>query len=111
MMCPSWRSLARAIISAALGPPPPMRMSSGPSRRNEKPRAASSICIDETPTSNTIPSIVPALGLFDQAGALGDRALIAIDADDAGTGGRQNRLRVAAGAESRIDVKSAVANA
>jgi len=32
-----------------------MRMSSGPSARNEKPRAASSSCIDETPRSNTIP--------------------------------------------------------
>ena len=48
---------------------------------------------------------------LDQAGALGDRALIAIDADDAGAGRRQDRLRIAAGAEGRIDVKSAVANA
>ena len=31
---------AAAITSAALGPSPPMRMSSGPSRRNEKPRSA-----------------------------------------------------------------------
>ena len=55
--------------------------------------------------------IEPALGLLDQACALGDRALIAIDADDAGAGRRQDRLRIAAGAEGRVDVKSAVANA
>ena len=50
------RSEARATTSAALGPAPPMRMSSGPSRRNEKPRAASSSCIDDTPRSSTTPS-------------------------------------------------------
>ena len=37
------RSLPRAITSAALGPSRPMRMSSGPSKRNEKPRSA---CIE-----------------------------------------------------------------
>ena len=42
---------------------------------------------------------------------MGDRALIAIDADDAGAGRRQDRLRIAAGAEGGVDVKSAVANA
>src|SRR5580693_2624707 len=55
--------------------------------------------------------IEPALRRLDQAGALGDRALVAIDADDAGAGRRQDRLRIAAGAEGRIDVKSAVAHA
>ena len=55
--------------------------------------------------------IEPALGCLDQAKALGDRALIAIDADDAGAGRRQDRLRIAAGAEGGVDVKSAVANA
>ncbi len=43
--------------SAADGPwPAPMRMSSGPSRMKEKPRSASSSCIDETPRSKTTPS-------------------------------------------------------
>ena len=55
--------------------------------------------------------IEPALRLLDQACALGNRALIAIDADDAGARRRQDRLRIAAGTERRIDVKSAVANA
>ena len=55
--------------------------------------------------------IEPALRLLDQACAFGDRALIAIDADDAGAGRRQDRLRIAAGAEGRVDVESAVANA
>src|SRR3984957_16263038 len=55
--------------------------------------------------------IEPASGLLDQASALGNRALIAIDADDAGARRRQDRLRIAAGAERGIDVKSAVANA
>src|ERR1700722_5647083 len=55
--------------------------------------------------------IEPASGLLDQASALGNRALIAIDADDPGAGRRQDRLRIAAGTEGGIDVKSAVANA
>ena len=55
--------------------------------------------------------IEPALGLLDQVSALGDGALIAVDADDAGGGRRQDRLRVTAGTEGRIDIKSAVANA
>src|SRR3546814_2826732 len=42
--------------SAALGPAFSMRMSSGPSKRNEKPRSASSICGDETPRSSATPS-------------------------------------------------------
>ena len=33
-----------------------MRMSRGPSRRKEKPRSASSSCMEETPTSSTTPS-------------------------------------------------------
>ncbi len=35
---------------------PAIRMSSGPSRMKEKPRSASSSCIDETPISSTTPS-------------------------------------------------------
>ena len=60
---PSWkmmsarsRSEACATTSAALGPSRPMRMSSGPSSRNEKPRGASSSCIEDTPRSSTTPS-------------------------------------------------------
>lgn len=48
---------ARAITSAAVGPVCPIRMSSGPSRRKEKPRPAWSSCIEDTPTSITTPSI------------------------------------------------------
>ena len=58
MMAASSRSPAQATTSAAVGPCRPMRISSGPSSRNEKPRAASSSCIDETPRSNTTPSTV-----------------------------------------------------
>jgi hypothetical protein len=36
-----------------------MRMSSGPFRWKEKPRSASSICMDETPMSSTTPSSPP----------------------------------------------------
>src|SRR5262245_22316644 len=50
------RSEARATTSAAVAAEPPMRMSSGPSRRKEKPRSPSSSCIEETPRSNTMPS-------------------------------------------------------
>ncbi len=37
-----------------------MRMSSGPFFWKEKPRSASSICIEETPISSTTPSSPPA---------------------------------------------------
>jgi len=43
-------------MSAAVGPDVPMRMSSGPSKRNEKPRAGSSICGEDTPRSSATPS-------------------------------------------------------
>ena len=42
---------ASAMTSAALGPARDMRISSGPSAMNEKPRSASSSCIEETPMS------------------------------------------------------------
>ena len=42
--------------SAAVGPAGDMRMSSGPSPWNEKPRSGSSSCIEETPMSSTTPS-------------------------------------------------------
>src|SRR5262249_11500888 len=50
----------------------------------------------------------PAPRLPDQIGAAGDRALIAVDADHACTRGVQDRARVTAGAEGRIDVDAAV---
>ena len=53
----------------------------------------------------------PALRLLDETGAVRDRALIAIDADHARAGRRQDRARIAAGAERRVDVESAVAHA
>ena len=56
MMSASVRSEAAATTSAALGPSDSMRMSSGPSRRNEKPRSAVSSCIEETPRSSATPS-------------------------------------------------------
>ena len=49
-------ALKRLTTSAALAPACAMRMSSGPSARKEKPRSASSICIEETPMSSTTPS-------------------------------------------------------
>src|SRR6202030_1599157 len=55
--------------------------------------------------------IEPALRRLDQTKARSDGTLVAIDADDAGTGRRQDRLRVTAGTEGRVDVKSAIANA
>ena len=82
-----------------------MRMSSGPSSRNEKPRSASSSCIEDTPRSSTTPSTAawpnfsatrssaekrsstsvsrpPAAS--HQTGAIRHRALVAVDADDLG---------------------------
>ncbi len=116
---PSWkmmsarsRSDACATTSAALGPSPPMRMSSGPSSRNEKPRSASSSCIEDTPRSSTTPSTAawpnfsatrsssekrvldqrqPPAGRLDQTGAVRDRALVAVDADDLRIGGGEDR--------------------
>ena len=59
---PYWRmirvsSYSSSVLtrSAALAPSDPMRMSRGPSKRNENPRDASSSCIDETPRSASRP--------------------------------------------------------
>ena len=118
---PSWkmmsarsRSDACATTSAALGPSPPMRMSSGPSRRNEKPRSASSSCIEETPRSSTTPSTAsravlarncveigealfdqrqPAVRRLAQDPPRRDRALVAVDGDDLAVGGGEDRAR------------------
>ena len=82
-------------------------MSSGPPRRNEKPRSASSSCIEDTPTSITTPSTAldalrganlgeigkavldqrqPAARPIDQIEPARDRRAVAVDADDAGPG-------------------------
>src|ERR1700722_5282274 len=45
--------------SAAVGPSAPMRMFNGPSRMKEKPRSASSSCMEETPRSKAPPSAAP----------------------------------------------------
>ena len=94
------------MTSAAVGPSWPIRMSSGPSRRNEKPRSAWSSCIEDTPTSITTPSTAealrgadlgeigeavldqrqPAARPIDQIEAAGNRRAVAVDADDAGSG-------------------------
>ena len=81
-------------------------MSSGPSRRNEKPRPAWSSCIEETPTSITTPSTAatplrgadlgeigkavldqgqPPPGLLDQIEPAGNGRAVAVDADDPGS--------------------------
>ena len=52
----------------------------------------------------------PAGRRLDQTGAIGHRALVAIDADHLGIGGTQDRAAVAAGAEGAVDVDAAVAN-
>ncbi len=56
MMVASSLTEAWFTKAAASAPLCPMRMSSGPSRRNEKPRSAWSSCMEETPTSSTTPS-------------------------------------------------------
>jgi hypothetical protein len=52
----SSRSGSRLTRSAAVSPSRPMRMSSGPSARNEKPRDGSSSWGDDTPRSSAMPS-------------------------------------------------------
>ena len=85
-----------------------MRMSSGPSARNEKPRAGSSSWNDETPRSSTTPSsavhagvgqqrqhvaelafeqMQPAGEAGGQAGAAGDGVGIAVDRPQRAGGG------------------------
>ena len=46
--------------------------------------------------------------LFDNVACSGDRALIPVDADDAGPGGGENGARIAASAEGRVDIDAAV---
>ena len=99
-------SEAFATTSAAVGPSWPIRMSSGPPSRNEKPRSAWSSCIEETPTSITTPSTaaMPCAAqtsarlekrsstrvsrpsdCVDQIEAAGNRRPVAVDADDPGS--------------------------
>ena len=123
-------SEAFATTSAAVGPSWPIRMSSGPPSRNEKPRSAWSSCIEETPTSITTPSTAAApcaaqtsarlekrsstrvsrpSGPVDQIEAAGNRRPVAVDADDPGSRDIEDRAAVAAGAEGGVDIDAAVA--
>ena len=123
------RSLAAATTSAALGPSLPMRMSSGPSRRNEKPRSAWSSCMEDTPRSNTTPSTLsqpaaraigfeigeavldqrePAVRGRHEIGAERERMRVAVDGDDLAIRGVEDCARVAAGAEGGVDIDAAV---
>ena len=114
---------------AASAPPMPMRMSSGPSRRNEKPRSASSSCMEETPTSSTTPSagakpaasrvrlqvgeaafdeLQPPARLRQQAPRRASTARrIAVDGEDLAAA-LQDRAAVAAAAERPVDVAAAL---
>ena len=97
--------------------------------RKEKPRAAVSSCMEETPRSSTTPSTrigaavardrveigkavfdqrEPAVRRLHQVGAERDRALVAVDADHFAVGGGEDRAAIAAGAESRVDIDAAV---
>ena len=129
MMLARSASEAFATTSAAVGPSWPIRMSSGPPSRNEKPRSAWSSCIEETPTSITTPSTAAApcaaqtsarlenrsstrvsrpSGLVDQIESAGNRRPVAVDADDPGSRDIEDRAAVAAGAEGRVDIDAAV---
>ena len=120
---------AAATISAADGPALLMRMSSGPSCRNEKPRSAVSICIDETPRSRTTPSTEasrvrrrcdPARRTRPEPGSAGRRNArprrlagghrigIAVDPEDAGIPGREDRCGVTSAAIGAVEVGAAV---
>ena len=102
-----------------------MRMSSGPSLRNEKPRSAWSICIDDTPMSSTTPSsaskpcacaissrspkrpgtsIRRFLNLAAKRGSARDRIGIAVDGNDLVLRmGIEDGARIAACAERAVD--------
>ena len=103
-----------------------MRMSSGPSSRNENPRAASSICIEETPTSRTTPStaVAPCRAAMASRSentpsasvrrpwarlercAGGDSVAIPVDGDHARAGCLQDGARVTAAAESGVEISA-----
>ena len=108
----------------------PIRMSSGPSFRNEKPRSGSSICIEDTPISSTTRSACasPSVGQLrvEVAEAARDRAAgalrprrrvpappaiaerITIDADHAQVRlGGEHGPGIAAGAEGPVDDEAA----
>jgi hypothetical protein len=107
----------------------PMRMSSGPSSRKEKPRAASSSCIDETPRSNTTPSTAASWlrrwrSKFEKRSSTRSSRPCASSTSAAPSaialwsrsmpitraGCRQDRARIAAAAECRVDIETAVAH-
>ena len=121
---------AFAITSAAVGPSWPIRMSSGPPSRNEKPRSAWSSCIEETPTSITTPSTAATpcaaqisarlenrsstrvsrpSDSIDQIESAGNGRPVAVDADDPGSRDIEDRAAIAAGAEGGVDIDAAVA--
>ena len=52
----------------------------------------------------------PAFGARHQVEARGNRALVAINADDVAVCGGEDRARIAAGAEGRVDIDAAVAD-
>ena len=124
----SSRSGSVLTRSAAVGPLRLMRMSSGPSPRNEKPRAGSSSWNDDTPRSSTTPSsavtpcsrqqvqhvaelavdqVQPAGKARGEAGAAGDRLGIAIDRPDRAGRRLEERRRVAAAAERAVQIDAA----
>ena len=132
MMLARSASEATAITSAAVGPSWPIRMSSGPPWRNEKPRSAWSSCIEDTPTSITTPSTEetpcaaqtsarwekrsshqrePASRLIHQIESAQDRGAVAVDADHAGSLDVEDGAAVAAGPEGGVDIDPAVAGA
>ena len=128
MMAARSRSEAWATTSAALGPSPLMRMSSGPSNRNEKPRLAVSSCIEDTPTSRTTPStdswpssraarsrsekrdctrFSRPWAVSTSAAPRGDRRRIAVEPDHPRAVHRQDLAAIAAGSERAVDIDAA----
>ena len=107
-----------------------MRMSSGPSLRNEKPRSGlvelhrrdaeiehdavdrvdAELARDRVEIGEAVlDQRQPAFACSDQREAARDRAAVAVDADHAAVGGIENRARMSAGAERAVDVDAAVA--
>ncbi len=122
-------SEALATTSAAVGPSWPIRMSSGPPSRNEKPRSAWSSCIEETPTSITTPSTAAAPSAAQTSARLEKRSSTRVSRpSDRSTRSNppviadrsrsmpmtrvpaifEDRAAVAAGAEGRVDIDAAV---
>ncbi len=122
------RPEAAATMSAALGPSSPMRMSSGPSSRNEKPRSGAvelhrrdaEIETRRRPPRPGPPAAAsrsekrtlhegePAARGVDQIGAERDRRVVAVDAENLrGVVRGKDRTRIAAGPEGAVDIDAA----